>query len=357
MASQPPGRQGAANRQRILVALAVAVAVTLPVALVALLGGGTFVRDPARAIASIAPGVPVLVPQPAVDRRPKLGIVRVEARHVRAGGIRPGDAFDALVTVRNHGIREAAVRIDVIREPGEILPFRAAARTVPPGEDRLFKLHMTASARYIVGRHYLRRVYLVEPARHGVAAFNDATPSDNEALLRVRVGLYVDLEVTALTPGRFRMDLRRGRYRPSRQDYQITITNRGTARYERGARFDLSLHTQSDLRSLTRWSQQIDKAIDPGQRITLRGSFVNLWEHPPWIEEHRKGLFEGPALPGFPMRLIAILRLPLDLDPARRNNELDTRFLIGMEPIRRDKAQLLFEPLSIRSGRLGFTDQ
>ncbi|MEJ2119721.1 MAG: hypothetical protein P8Z76_03250 [Alphaproteobacteria bacterium] len=56
------------------------------------------------------------------------------------------------------------------------------------------------------------------------------------------------------------------------------------------------------------------------------------------------------------MRLIAILRMPLDLDPARRNNELDTRFLIGVEPIRRESSLMLFEPMRIRSGRLGFTD-
>ena len=35
-----------------------------------------------------------------------------------------------------------------------------------------------------------------EPVGNDVAAFTDATPSDNERLLRVRVGLYVDLEVT-----------------------------------------------------------------------------------------------------------------------------------------------------------------
>jgi len=339
-----------------MLAVAVALVAALPFALYALFGADAKVETPARLIAKVA-GVPTRgLPVTAADHRPRLGIVRVEAQHIRAGGLRPGDQFDALVTVRNHGAREASIRVDVLREPSEILPFRPAAQSIPPSEDRVFKLQMTASARYIIGRHYLRRVYLVKANGHGVAAFTDATSLDNEGLLRVPVGLYVDLEVTKLRPGRFQMDLRKGRYRASKQDYEITITNRGTARYERGARFDLSLYTEQSPRSLTRWSRAIDKAIEPGERITINGSFVNLWKHPPWIQDHSKGLFEGPALPGFPMRLIAIVRLPLDLDPARRNNELDTRFLIGMEPIRREKSRMLFEPMRIRSGRLGFTD-
>jgi len=349
--------KGASNRHLTLLATAVALVVALPFALYALFGGGPGAGTPVRLIAKVA-GTPTAgLPITVIDRRPRLAIVRTEAQHIRAGGLKPGDQFDVLVTVRNHGAREAAVRVDVLRDPSEILPFRSAVQSVPPSEDRIFKLQMTASARYINGRHYLRRVYLVSPDGHGVAAFTDATPLDNERRLRVPVGLYVDLEVTRVRPGRFQMDLRKGRYRASRQDYEITITNRGTARYERGARFDLSLYTEQNPRSLTRWSRAIDKAIEPGERITINGSFVNLWQHPPWIQEHSNGLFEGPALPGFPMRLFAIVRMPLNLDPARRNNELDTRFLIGMEPIRREKSRMLFEPMRIRSGRLGFTDQ
>jgi hypothetical protein len=357
MASGPPSSGGLSTRQLTLLAAAVTLAAALPFALYAAFGEGSPVRTSARIVARIA-GAPVetLVFGP-IDKRPRLAIVRVEAKHIRAGGLRPGDEFDALVTVRNNGVREQAIRVDVRREPDEILPARSPTQRVAPGEDRVFTLHMIASARYIIGRHYLRRVYLVDPAEFGVAAFDDATPLDNEGFLRVPVGLYVDLEVTQVRPGNFRMDLRKGRYRPSRQDYEIIITNRGTARYEHGAQFDLSLHTEDNSRSLISWSREIDKAIEPGERISFSGSFVNLWRHPPWIQDHSNGLFEGPALPGFPMRLIAILRMPLDLDPARRNNELDTRFLIGMEPIRREKSLMLFEPLRIRSGRLGFTDQ
>jgi hypothetical protein len=356
MASDPPAPGGASSRPLILLAAAVTLVATLPFALYALFASDPTVEAPVRLMAKVA-GVPAAgLPIAAVDRRPRLGIVRIDTRHIRAGGLKPGDEFEALITVRNHGTQEVAVRVDVLREPSEILPFRSAVQSVPPGEDRIFKLQMTASTRYIIARHYLRRVYLVKPTGHGVAAFTDATPLDNDQLLRVPVGLYVDLEITKLRPGRFQMDLRKGRYRASRQDYEITITNRGTARYVRGARFDLSLYTERNPRSLTRWSKEIDKAIEPGERITINGSFVNLWKHPPWIQEHSNGLFEGPALPGFPMRLFAIVRMPLDLDPARRNNELDTRFLIGMEPIRREKSRMLFEPLSIRSGRLGFTD-
>ncbi|HUT49631.1 MAG TPA: hypothetical protein VM325_09835 [Alphaproteobacteria bacterium] len=355
MASDPTAPRGASNRQLIL--LAVALVAALPVALYALFGGALDTGTPVRLIAKLA-GAPTGGPPATVaDRRPRLGIVRIEAKHIRAGGLKPGDQFDALVTVRNYGAHQVSVRVDVLREPSEILPFRSAVQSVPPNEDRVFKLQMTASARYIIARHYLRQVYLVSPHDHGVAAFTDATPLDNGRMLRVPVGLYVDLEVTTVRPGRFQMDLRKGRYRASRQAYEITITNRGTARYERGARFDLSLYTEQNPRSLTRWSRAIDKAIEPGERITINGSFVNLWQHPPWIQEQSNGLFEGPALPGFSMRLIAIVRLPLDLDPARRNNELDTRFLIGMEPIRREKSRMLFEPMRIRSGRLGFTDQ
>jgi hypothetical protein len=353
MASQSRARRRANHRRRVVRALAIVLAALAYYALPVLRGGS----DPAGHTREAGRGGPIKAKTASANRRTRLGIVRIEARHIRAGGVRPGDEFNVLVTVRNHGSREAAVRIDVVREPAEILPFRTNAQTIPPGEDRFFKLHMTAAAKYIIGRHYLRRVYLVEPTGHGVAAYNDATPSDNHGFLRVRVGLYVDLEVTRVRPGRFAMDLRKGRYRSSRQDYEIIITNRGTARYERGARFDLSLYADQGTRRLTRWSHEIDKAIDPGERIVLRGSFNNLWEHPPWIREHRRGLLEGPALPGFPMRLIAILRLPLDLDPARRNNELDTRFLIGMEPVRREKTRLIFDAMRVRSGRLGFTDQ
>ena len=357
MASGPPPSQNASNRRLVLRAVAVALAAALPFVLYAVFGPVPPADAPMR-IAAKFTGVPIArAPATPKDDRPRLAIVRVEAQHIRTGGIRPGDAFDTLVTVRNHGSREAAVRIDVVREPGEILPFRTEAQTVPPGEDRVFKLHMTASTRYIIGRYYLRRVYLVRPDGFGVAAFDDATPLDNEGLLKVSVGLYIDLEITEVRPGRFRMDLQKGRFRSSRQDYEITITNRGTARYERGATYDISLHTAENARSLISWSREIKKAIEPGERVTYSGSFTNLWQHPPWIQDHIKGPFEGPALPGFPMRLIAILRMPIDLDPARRNNELDTRFLIGVEPIYREKSLMLFEPMGIRSGRLGFTDQ
>jgi hypothetical protein len=358
MASGPPNgmTKSMTNRQLTVLAAAVVLVASLPFALYAMFGNPAAVKKPAQIVAKVT-GAPVgNLPLPMIDDRPRLAIARIETRHIRAGGLKPGDEFQAVVTVHNHGTRTQDIRVDVLRSPDEILPFRSAAQSVPPGEDRVFTLNMTASARYIIGRHYLRRVYLVKPSGFGVAAFEDATPLDNERILRVRVGLYVDLEITRVQPGKFRMDLRKGRYRPSRQDYEIIITNRGTARYERGARFDLSLHTEQSPRSLTRWSREIDKAIEPGEHITINGSFTNLWQHPPWIEEHRKGLFEGTTLPGFPMRLIAILRMPLDLDPARRNNELDTRFLIGVEPIRRESSLMLFEPMRIRSGRLGFTD-
>jgi hypothetical protein len=356
MANRPPPSGGRTNRQLLTLAAAVTLVATLPFALYAAFGDPASIAKPAR-LAARATGTPVgTLPIAAVDDRPRLAIVRVEVLHIRPGGLKPGDEFQAVVTVRNHGIREQDIRVDVLRSPDEIMPFRSKVQTVRPGEDRVFTLNMVASARYIIGRHYLRRVYLVQPAGFGVAAFTDATPLDNERLLRVPVGLYVDLEITKVRPGRFRMDLRKGRFRPSRQDYEIVITNRGTARYERGARFDLALHTAQNPRHLTRWSREIDKAIEPGERITISGSFTNLWQHPPWVQDHSKDLFEGAALPGFPMRLIAILRMPLDLDPARRNNELDTRFLIGVEPIRRENSLMLFEPMRIRSGRLGFTD-
>jgi hypothetical protein len=357
MARGPRFSGGASSRQLTVLAAAATLVAILPLALYVAFSGPQARMKPVRIIAKVV-GAPVdALPTAIVDERPRLAIVRVEARHIRSGGIRPGDEFDTLVTVRNHGVREQKIRVDVLREPGEILPFRSEVRTVPPGKDRVFTLRMTASARYIIGRHYLRRVYLVKPKGFGVAAFDDATPFDNERLLRVPVGLYVDLEITEVRPGRFRMDFRKGRYRPSRQDYEITITNRGTARYERGARYDISLHTEQNPRSLTHWSREIDKAIEPGERITINGSFDNLWKQPPWVQEQKKGLFEGAALPGFPMRLIAILRMPIDLDPARRNNQLDTRFLIGVEPIRREKSLMLFDPMAVRSGRLGFTDQ
>jgi hypothetical protein len=357
MASGPRFSGGASHRQLTVLAAAATLVALLPLALYVALSGPQARMKPVRIIAKVV-GAPVdALPVPVVDERPRLSIVRVEPKHIRAGGLRPGDQFDALVTVRNHGVHEQGIRVDVLRAAGEILPFRTKVKTVPPGKDRVFKLRMTASARYIIGRHYLRRVYLVRPRGFGVAAFDDATPLDNERVLRVPVGLYVDLEITEVRPGRFRMDFRKGRYRPSRQAYEIIITNRGTARYERGARFDISLHTEENPRSLTRWSREIEKAIDPGERITINGSFDNLWKHPPWIQEHKKGPFEGTALPGFPMRLIAILRMPIDLDPARRNNELDTRFLIGVEPIRREKSLMLFDPMAVRSGRLGFSDQ
>jgi hypothetical protein len=356
MASGPPPSRSMTNRQLTALAAVVALAAILPFALYAAFGNPASVTKPAQIVAKVT-GAPVgTLPIPAVDDRPRLAIVRVEARHIRRGGLKPGDEFEAVVTVRNHGVKEEDVRVDVLRSPDEILPFRPPVQSVAPGKDAVFTLNMTASARYIIGRHYVRRVYLVKPGGFGVAAFEDATPLDNERILRIPVGLYVDLEITRVRPGKFRMDLRKGRYRPSRQDYEIIITNRGTARYEKGARFDLALHTEENTRSLTRWSREIDKAIEPGERITISGSFNNLWEHPPWIQEHRNGLFEGSTLPGFPMRLIAILRMPIDLDPARRNNELDTRFLIGVEPIRRENALMLFEPMRIRSGRLGFTD-
>lgn len=354
--TSPPTPANAAPRRLALLAAVVTLAAVLPFALHAVFGAGSSPDAPVRIIAKVA-GAPVdTLPLAKIDDRPRLAIERIEARHIRAGGLRPGDEFDALVTVRNHGTSTVAVRVDVLREPSEILPFRPPARDVAPGEARVFKLRMIASARYIIGRHYIRRAYLVEPTGFGIAAFTDATPLDNERVLRVPVGLYVDLEITKVRPGKFRMDLRKGRYRASRQDYAITITNRGTARYERGAHFDIALHTEQSPRSLTRWSREIEKAIEPGERITINGSFTNLWQHPPWIQDHSNGLFEGPALPGFPMRLIAILRMPLDLDPARRNNQLDTRFLIGVEPIRRENSLMLFEPMRIRSGRLGFTD-
>jgi len=344
------------NRRLLTLAAAVTLVATLPFVLYGAFGNPASIAKPAR-LAARATGAPVgALPIAAVDDSPRLAIARVEALHIRPGGLKPGDEFQAVVTVRNHGIREQDIRVDVLRSPDEIMPFRSRVQTVRPGEDRVFTLNMVASARYIIGRHYLRRFYLVRPTGFGVAAFTDATPLDNERLLRVPVGLYVDLEITKVKPGRFRMDLRKGRYRPSRQDYEVVITNRGTARYERGARFDLALHTAQNPRSLTRWSREIDKAIEPGERITISGSFTNLWQHPPWVQDHSKDLFEGAALPGFPMRLIAILRMPLDLDPARRNNELDTRFLIGVEPIRRENSLMLFEPMRIRSGRLGFTD-
>ena len=176
MANRPPPSGGMTNRQLLTLAAAVTLVATLPFALYAAFGNPASIAKPAR-IAARVTGAPVgTLPIAAVDDRPRLAIARVEALHIRPGGLRPGDEFQAVVTVRNHGIREQDVRVDVLRSPDEIMPFRSGVQTVPPGKDRVFTLNMIASARYIIGRHYIRRVYLVQPAGFGVAAFTDATP-------------------------------------------------------------------------------------------------------------------------------------------------------------------------------------
>jgi len=360
MVSRSRSRQEAFTRRQLAVALVIGAVALAIGGLRIPIGSDDKVSKEAATqksgASAPAPAAPA-VPKSAAALQHRLSIMGVETRHLRSGGLRPGDAFDAIVTVRNHGARAATIRVDVVRTPDDVLPFRPRALRIPPGRNRQFKLHLTADARHIHGREYRRTIYIANEKGHSVTAFVDATPADNRHTLLVPVGLYIDLELTTVKPGPFAIDLKDGRYRASRQSYEVTITNRGTARYETGARFDLSLHAEPGSRRLTRWSRQIDRAIEPGQRITITGSFTNRWQHPPWIKEPGQDrLFDGPALPGFPMRLIAILRMPLNLDPARRNNERDTRFMIGVDPTRREKQRLIYDPVRVRSGRIGFTD-